>query len=288
MKIDDGGGSRQMQRILADMGGQKWDGRITIQKPIIKRMDLTSDDLKGILHESGLLIYQGQPCFAYIRDQTVHHGGWGDIESDVSARRRLHFSVCSTLQGMQKSGRFESRYRMTTRTDDMYAVDVPSGKTVDLRLWPCENCLKYTNYRCFESLPPRDEQVKRILKDAFKAADALSLSDGILETFKQASRGLRHAQSYTGYVRHWAKISQRARNAAGWKCAQCNVLLSDATWLLDVHHKDGDKSRNDPGNLECLCKLCHQQQHLTHYAVSDEPRRIIEQKRQEQGLDAPK
>ena len=45
------------------------------------------------------------------------------------------------------------------------------------------------------------------------------------------------------------------RAKRGW-CARCGFIPE---WLgqLDVDHIDGDKSNNDPSNLQTLCANCH-------------------------------
>lgn len=42
-------------------------------------------------------------------------------------------------------------------------------------------------------------------------------------------------------------------------CEKCGYRTKDPTLKrdLDVHHRDGDHSNNDPSNLETLCPSCH-------------------------------
>jgi HNH endonuclease len=46
-------------------------------------------------------------------------------------------------------------------------------------------------------------------------------------------------------------------------CERCG-----STRFLLIHHKDENRSNNEPGNLETLCKRCHQ---LHHGCVSNLP-----------------
>lgn len=40
------------------------------------------------------------------------------------------------------------------------------------------------------------------------------------------------------------------------KCSRCNFIPEDMV-QLDVDHIDGDRSNNDPSNLQTLCANCH-------------------------------
>ncbi len=41
-----------------------------------------------------------------------------------------------------------------------------------------------------------------------------------------------------------------------YRCENCG-----STTNIDVHHKDGDRNNNTPGNLELLCRSCHMKKH---------------------------
>jgi 5-methylcytosine-specific restriction endonuclease McrA len=43
------------------------------------------------------------------------------------------------------------------------------------------------------------------------------------------------------------------------KCAACDY--DKIPWILEVHHKDRDRSNNDIENLEILCPNCHTEEH---------------------------
>lgn len=46
-------------------------------------------------------------------------------------------------------------------------------------------------------------------------------------------------------------------------CERCNFGSDDSAdeVQLDVHHRDGDISNNDPANLETICANCHRLEH---------------------------
>jgi len=43
----------------------------------------------------------------------------------------------------------------------------------------------------------------------------------------------------------------------GYRCAMCFQLSQ----LYDFHHKDGNRSNNQPANCEALCPNCHRKMH---------------------------
>jgi len=73
------------------------------------------------------------------------------------------------------------------------------------------------------------------------------------------------AQAFSGLSDYWASgkpnggtsIDYRSKGFAahGTYCQHCGY--SDSKKMLDVHHKDGDRSNNKNNNLEPLCVWCH-------------------------------
>lgn len=58
--------------------------------------------------------------------------------------------------------------------------------------------------------------------------------------------------------RHWTSngSGRRYRWHKALLCQRCG-FVPEHRGQLDVHHKDGDHSNNDPSNLETLCANCH-------------------------------
>lgn len=47
----------------------------------------------------------------------------------------------------------------------------------------------------------------------------------------------------------------------GDTCERCG-FVAEHSCQLDVHHRDGDRSHNDPSNLQTACSNCHRLMHL--------------------------
>jgi hypothetical protein len=57
-----------------------------------------------------------------------------------------------------------------------------------------------------------------------------------------------------------ADIKKRIVHERGHVCEGCGLTeWRDRAITLELEHKDGDRSNNDPGNLELLCPNCHSQ-----------------------------
>ena len=70
----------------------------------------------------------------------------------------------------------------------------------------------------------------------------------------------------SNYPKNWTQISKDFRKERRYKCEKCGVDCSEHPELVDAHHKNGDKSDCNYGNLVCLCKHCHSKEdHHGHY-----------------------
>ena len=81
-----------------------------------------------------------------------------------------------------------------------------------------------------------------------------------------------------GYVKNWQKISKDYRKSKDYTCESCGIKparnFDKRFW--HTHHKNGDKTKNEPSNLECLCVLCHSHKDHTHEENFDKTRMKIE------------
>jgi len=61
-----------------------------------------------------------------------------------------------------------------------------------------------------------------------------------------------------GYTKDWNKIANEIKEAAGWKCENCEHPNDPGNgYALTVHHLDANPQNNDPSNLVALCQRCH-------------------------------
>ena len=77
-----------------------------------------------------------------------------------------------------------------------------------------------------------------------------------------------------GYDKNWQKISRAYRKRNDYTCESCGIKpknnFDKRFW--QTHHRNGDKTNNNPSNLECLCVLCHSSKDNTHEENFDKPR----------------
>lgn len=274
IKINDEEITKELERIRKSVGGRKRDD--FDPHPPAKRIEISigGDKIRSLFHPSGLLILNDRPVFVYIRDHTTI-----SFPPDPRKRNKIHFVFCQKLQEMDKKGRFSSRYHVTDRTDDKYYVDVRGNEVREECLYPCRFCLEMTAYHDFDlNLPMHD---KEHIEDQFTAKEVMDLLGKYFNIFRNRVSGLKPDTMRAGYSDDWNKISITFRLSKKYICNRCRVTTNHS--LTDSHHKDGDKTNNHFDNLECLCKICHSEEH-PHYPISSEIRLRIEEKRRQQGV----
>lgn len=276
IKINDGEITSELERIRKSVGGRKRDD--FKPGPPVERIEISikGEEIKLLFHPSNLLIQNDRPVFVYIRDHTTI-----PFPRDPQRRNKIHFTFCQKLQEKDKEGEFYSRYCVTNRTDDKYYVDVRGNEVREERLYPCQFCLEMVAYHDFILNLSRDHRHQIVKK--FSAKDGMDLLGKYFKIFRNHVSGLRPDTMKTGYSDDWKNISLVFRLSKKYICNRCGVRTNHNLTLMDSHHKDGDKRNNHYDNLECLCKICHSEEH-PHYPISSEIRLRIEEKRRQQGV----
>ena len=69
-----------------------------------------------------------------------------------------------------------------------------------------------------------------------------------------------------GYVKNWEEISLAYRTKKNFTCERCGTHVENSFdhFYMQTHHKNGVKTDNREGNLECLCIKCHSEVDEVH------------------------
>ncbi len=250
-------------------------------KPVDIDLETGIELVKGQFpdNESGLLVHQGRQVLLYIQD---HKWKVSETLENGSKGNRFHLAHCVTLETMRKQGRYQ-RYVITTRMDGRFFIsgyDQRINKELegDAALRVCKNCLGRLNYKTYRTLPgkKKDQLVESFDIPGFFATYS--------SHFKHLPSRWAGAQGREGYKPDWGEISNRVREAAGYRCQECAVDLSRHPRLLHTHHIDGVRTNNRRQNLKALCVLCHRRQpQHQHLIVREADRKTIHALRREQG-----
>ena len=136
--------------------------------------DLTDiDQVERLFHASGLLVRDGRPVLAYIRDHTSRPLGPYPQPEQCN---KVHFTVCNALKSMKTRGRFE-RYRVTSRDTNRYLVDIGAAwgraEEREILLHPCQYCLGIIKYQQFDYEMPGHQ--KKYIVENFDVKELFGL-----------------------------------------------------------------------------------------------------------------
>ncbi len=193
----------------------------------------------------------------------------GKVFSDahlIEVLHKYHFTNCQKLQEMTRSGR-QYRYHKAQRLDGtFYYYFLDSENLVSTnknqRLYVCSFCLNSWK----EQTGQDDCQQRNFPSSNIFANDLFpSISDNGYVLDCDAVPNI--------YAGDWEKISQRAKEKAGWKCKDCLKDFSQPKMkpYLDCHHKDHRKYNNSVMNLEVLCVIHHAERN-GHAHMKNTPR----------------
>ena len=230
------------------------------------------------------LTYKGDAlAILYIFDS---NSSYDDLISESLDKRapKFHFSWCSTLEEMEKRGRF-ARYILSRRKVNKFAVQAkeiePSQIHIhgenhvmeDVSLYACKNCLNETKYKGYHKGRSKDEKNKRV--EEFNIQDFLDEHEGTFNTWKfYRTQHTDKNVPLNVYTSSFPEISRFLRESSSWKCSRCSVSMINKKEGLHVHHRNGVKNDDKLNNLQVLCALCHKNIDSSHKRMYVSP--IIE------------
>lgn len=231
--------------------GQQSSG-LDIDGILAEGLDVELSEVEAI---DGLLAVKGRQILLYIPDQGRNIGDV--LDGNLNAGKKVHLANCETLDRMRAAGRFE-RYIATTKVAGVFHVtgnDYRSGRQLEghSRLFVCMHCLSQLNYK-------GSGESSRIRKAVRQDFDFAAFFESYSTIFPFKPRGSSVEPSAYNYPKDWAQISEAYRAAAGWKCEECQIDLSDNRQLLHTHHRNGNRGDCARANLQALCVDCHRRQ----------------------------
>lgn len=234
-------------------------------------------DLNEVETSNGLLSFKGRQILLYIQDQG---NNIAEVLENGQKGRKFHVADCKTLKTMRTRGRFE-RYVVTNNLDgEFYVTGTDWNTRTEMeghsRLWVCQNCLKELNYKGAQQSGTYN------LAKAFGIEEFFATYSSFFSYLPSRKAG---DQGDEGYTADWAHVAARYKADRNFECELCGVHLSNHKKLLHVHHRNGVKGDNTPGNLQALCVACHREQpYHGHLFVPHKDTRLINRLRREQGL----
>lgn len=234
-------------------------------------------DLDAIDVVGNLLSYNGRQVLLYIKD---HSNKMDATLANPAKGNRFHVAHCRTLEDMRQRNRFQ-RYVATNKLNGLFTIEDPFSfrRIADTELCVCMNCLSKLNYD--GSAFDNDKRLK-----VFRNFSISQFFSRYSSCFLYMPKAWRDDQT-VGYSDDWREVSDRLRAKAEYTCEDCGVCLRDHRSLCHVHHINGVKSDNAPGNLQVLCKDCHRRK-PNHFGifVSHREMQIITELRRKGGLTA--
>lgn len=241
-----------------------------------KGIELTLDKIQSGI--SGIFQVNGFQVFIYIEDHLLHYD---EALNSPAYARKVHLKECSSIKVMKSQGRYD-RYVVTNKKDGIFHIctNVGGYRESDVRLYPCQTCLRELNYKGFYYINSKKE--KDIFLNEFRF-------DEFLSSYSTMFKSLPNKKDKSGnlykYTDDWKSISYNLKLEKNFTCEKCNVRLDDAKLLslLHVHHKNGIKSDNSKDNLAVLCVDCHSKEYLHDFLhVSSIDRQTIQSLRRKQ------
>jgi hypothetical protein len=210
-------------------------------------LDVGIDEVRFL--QDGTIAFKDRRVLLYIRDVQ-----FGDRKPKDP---KFHVSSCKMLHQMKRSGRFEQRYVISTRSDGIFHLHyIAKKEKAQKRLEICQFCLGNLSYKGF-NYNRMTELQRRQAVDGFSIPEFFQHYPISLHTDEPLYDDI-NAPTNT-YPDNFREISLAYRESVGWKCEKCGIALGKEKLrrYLHVHHKNGAKNNNSTNNLMALCIHCH-------------------------------
>lgn len=204
---------------------------------------------------------EGRHVLLFIPD---HSYNFDEVIVNPKAKgNKYHLTDCKALEEMRFKGRFK-RYFATNNLSGKFTIFNSDNRSAEVPLSVCKYCLGKLNYKNYN-------QNRQQVFDEFDLTEFFNFYD---TQFRNLPTSLN--EPIGGYSANWRTISSQYRQSRQWRCEDCGLNLTDYPHLLEVHHRNGVKSDNDPRNLKAVCRECHAKQEFhAHMQLSEEDRKLL-------------
>lgn len=268
---------KEVRKITSDTADFSLDSSRRGVEPIDIELDEGKEVAFGDIDFTGLLAaVNGRQVLLYIAD---HSFNFNDVVSGQKDGNKFHVTDCKTLEMMRRDRRFE-RYIVTNSLSGRFRIfgkgRFDSQKAeAEVSLLVCKNCLIRLNYKGAE-----EYSIRQSVVDSFSIPEFFETYSSCFRYEPKSFRGREE-----GYVTGWSEISSQLKKDKGYRCETCRVILRDHKRLLHVHHINGVKSDNSPGNLKVLCMDCHRKEPKhSHMHIKHADMKMLTRLRKEQSL----
>lgn len=201
----------------------------------------------------GTFSFQGRRVILHIRDIQPYGTNF--------TLPKYHLANCDTLQKMWQKNK-GGKYVVATRTDGTFLMKFSfdggaTWESKDQRLDVCKNCLTALDWDGYSNVP----MAKRpSIFSAFQLSEFFQRYPNSPLTYTADHTDL--TKPVNTYGKDFQELSKAYRESVKWRCEECSADLNSAALrrFLHVHHRDGQKNNNSPGNLIALCIECHSAQ----------------------------
>ncbi|XRE42278.1 hypothetical protein ACIVBQ_000482 [Tenacibaculum discolor] len=260
MKLINFYNSEKLNSLLEEMGAElkriktpnSWEGIDDSKLAELLKTGEVEIELGEIKTNDGVFEYKGKKVIVYIRDQYYKY---------YSRGYKFHLTKCNTI-GRAFLNRRNSRYVVSLRTDGLFKINLMEDNQIvkeDLiePMNVCKNCLEQVNYKEYKIHP---YHIKTNIYENFDLAEYFNqFKDSNLNTglFRNANNAPLNV-----YNKNFNLKSKAIREKRNYICQDCEIDMSNNEHkkFAHVHHRDGDKSNDNPTNLEVLCIECHSKQ----------------------------